>query len=67
MESLEKLKKRLLYQSQHRGTREMDLLLGKFAEKTLPSMTQEEAKKFDTFLSLPDCELYEWLCNKLMH
>ena len=45
----------------------MDLLLGKFAEKTLPSMTQEEAKKFDTFLSLPDCELYEWLCNKLMH
>lgn len=63
MEPLEKLKKRLLYQSQHRGTKELDLLLGKFAEKTLPSMTLEEAKKFDEILALPECELYEWLCN----
>ena len=67
MESLETLKKRLLYQSQHRGTKELDLLLGKFAEKALPSMTQEEAKKFDSLLALPECELYEWLCNKLIH
>jgi antitoxin CptB len=67
MESLEKLKKRLLYQSQHRGTKELDLLLGKFAEKNLPSMTQEEAEKFDSLLALPECELYEWLCNKLIH
>ena len=30
-------------------------------------MTQEEAEKFDTLLTLPDHALYEWLCNEFIH
>lgn len=63
MDSLDLLKKRLFYQSHHRGTREMDLLLGKFAREYLPAMGQEETEKFEALLELSDQELYEWLCK----
>jgi antitoxin CptB len=58
MEDSETLRKRLLYQSQHRGMREMDLLLGRFAQRSLPSMSWQDLKRFEALLALPDDELY---------
>lgn len=55
---MELLRKRLLYQSQHCGMREMDLLVGHFAERHIPSMSEEELKKFEVLLALPDDDLY---------
>ena len=57
METLETFRKRLLYQSQHRGMREMDLLLGEFGKKAL-SMSQAELDAFEFLLSFPDQTLY---------
>ena len=57
MEDLETHRKRLLYQSQHRGMREMDLLFKAFAER-VQSMTQEELEDFEFLLSFPDQTLY---------
>lgn len=57
MENLSIYRKRLLYQSQHRGMREMDLLLGKFGKKVL-SMEQAELEAFEFLLSFPDQTLY---------
>ena len=58
MEDLELLRKRLLYQSQHRGMREMDLLVGHFAERHISSMNEEELKQFESLLALSDDDLY---------
>jgi len=58
MKNLEVLRKRLLYQSQHRGMREMDLLLGGFAQKHITSMNSEELTQFETLLTFSDQDLY---------
>lgn len=51
MDDLTRLRKRLLYQSQRQGTREMDLLVGQFAVQHLPSMTLSELKQFEALMS----------------
>ena len=57
MENLSTYRKRLLYQSQHRGMREMDLLLGEFGKKVL-SMERADLDAFEFLLSFPDQTLY---------
>ncbi len=58
MESIDVLRKRLIYQSHHRGMREMDFLLGRFADTHTPSMTHGQLKEFEALLAVPDQELY---------
>lgn len=57
MEDLSIYRKRLLYQSQHRGMREMDFLLGEFGKKAL-SMDRADLEAFEFLLSFPDQTLY---------
>jgi antitoxin CptB len=61
MKKLEILRKRLVYQSQHRGTKEMDVILGEFAQKHLHSMSFENLKKFEALLALSDQDLQDRL------
>ncbi len=65
MEDLETLRKRLLYQSHHRGMRELDFILGRFANRHVPSMTQEELEQLEALLVIPDQELYGWFFEKI--
>ncbi len=65
MNSLKILRKRLLYQSHHRGMREMDFLLGGFAHRYLESMDEEEMKQFESFLAIPDQTLYGWFFERI--
>lgn len=58
------LKKRLYYQSQHRGIKEMDVLLGGFAERHLAHMNDTELQQFEELLDFPDQELYGWIFEK---
>lgn len=51
MEDLTHLRKRLLYQSQRQGTREIDLLLEEFAAQYLASMTLAELKEFEKVIN----------------
>lgn len=68
MEDLEIFKKRLLYLSQHRGLRELDYLLGKFAQNHIESMDYETLKQFEGVLSSSDQDLYGWFFeNKPPH
>ena len=60
MEKIDTLKKRLLYQSQHRGMKEMDLILGGFAQQFLQTMNDEELLQFEDLLVIPDQDLYSW-------
>lgn len=54
---VEMRRRRALYRAQHRGTKEMDFLLGKFAEAALPAMDVSALTSFEELLALPDPDL----------
>ena len=57
-------RKRLLYRSWHRGTREADLLLGPFAEDHLAAMTLPQLDRFEALLAENDADLYDWISGR---
>jgi antitoxin CptB len=63
-ESLEIRLKRLKFRSWHRGTKEMDLLVGSFADRHLAGMTAAELDLFEPLLDLPEPVLYAWLIGR---
>ncbi|MDR3495276.1 MAG: succinate dehydrogenase assembly factor 2 [Ancalomicrobiaceae bacterium] len=54
-------KKRALYQAWHRGTKEMDLLLGQFADAALATMSEAEMDAFEAILNETDRDLFSWV------
>ncbi|HLS58765.1 MAG TPA: succinate dehydrogenase assembly factor 2 [Paracoccaceae bacterium] len=52
--------KRLRLRSWRRGTKEMDLILGAFADSELAALTVEERRDYDALLSENDHDLYGW-------
>jgi antitoxin CptB len=60
---MDNLIKKLQYRSNHRGTKEMDLLIGGFANENLKKMTLEELKEFEILLNFTDKELSSWLVD----
>ena len=60
-ESIEVRRKRALYRSWHRGTREMDEILGPFSERHVSYLTDRELGQLEALLERPDPELYGWL------
>lgn len=62
--SLEKLRKKLIFRSEHRGTKEMDLLMGSFAKKYVPDFSEEELAIYEELLKENDPNLYNWIIGK---
>jgi antitoxin CptB len=56
-------RKRLAYQCAHRGMREMDLILGAFAERALASLTGAELDQLEAVLDVADDLLYRWIAG----
>ena len=59
-EDMELRRRRAAYRAAHRGTKEMDIVLGRFAEARLGSMREEELGTFERLLALPDPTLTQW-------
>ena len=59
------LRKKLRYRAWHRGTREMDLLLGRFADAWLERLGAEELAQFERLLTVADPILYDWLRGRV--
>jgi len=57
-------RKKALYRAQHRGMREMDLLLGTFAAASLDGMSARELDEFETLLDLRDGDFLKWLTGE---
>jgi|TARA_Y200000002_G_scaffold296688_1_gene251276 antitoxin CptB len=56
--------KKLLFKASHRGTKEMDIILGNFAKKNLESMDIDNLKLFEELLEIPDPDLYKWFTSE---
>ena len=54
-------RKRLLFRSWHRGTRELDLLLGGFAERYLSTFTTPQLEIYEQLLEFSDPDIYNWI------
>ena len=55
---------RLGMRSRRRGTREMDLILGAYAEARLSDMSEAELELYDSLLSESDQDLYRWVAGQ---
>ena len=53
--------RRLRYRAWHRGTREMDLILGPYADARLAAMSPAELDRFEALLEEADTDLFDWL------
>lgn len=61
VETTENRLRRLRLRSWHRGIREMDLILGRFADERLAGLSPELLDAFDLLLSENDHDLYRWV------
>ena len=57
-------RKRLHFRSWHRGTREVDLLLGPFADAHLTALSAAQLEDYETLLQENDGDLYDWITGR---
>ena len=63
---LDDRRKRLLFRCWHRGTREMDLILGQFADAEIGTLTQAEVDELERLIKLTDHDLYAAVCGEML-
>jgi antitoxin CptB len=57
-------RRRLLFRATHRGTHELDLLIGGFVSSRLATFTPDELTAIERLLDLPEPDLAEWLTRR---
>jgi antitoxin CptB len=62
-EILDDRRKRLRFRAWHRGTREMDLVLGRFVDAHVASLSDAEIDDLEALMEAPDPELYLWVAG----
>ena len=62
---IENLKKRLIYRSQYRGTKEMDKLVGSFVKSNINNFDLNQLQELEKFLSIDDDTLYRFYNNQI--
>tara|TARA_R110001592_G_scaffold79054_5_gene236811 strand:- start:29638 stop:29922 length:285 start_codon:yes stop_codon:yes gene_type:complete len=63
-ETIENKRRRLIFRSGHRGTKEMDVILGTFAVQNVPNFNEDELTAYDLLLTNNDPDLYNWITEK---
>jgi antitoxin CptB len=64
-DGLDDRRKRLLFRCWHRGTREMDLILGRFADAEIAGLTNEELGLLEQLIEVPEPDLYAALTGNV--
>jgi antitoxin CptB len=57
-DGLDDRRKRLLFRCWHRGTREMDLILGRFADAEIAGLSEDEIARLEHLIEVSDPDLY---------
>ncbi len=64
-EGLDPRRRRLLFRSWHRGIREADLLMGRFADSCIDDLSDAELDQYESLLDVPDHDLYVWVTGEM--
>lgn len=57
-------RKRLLYRSWHRGTKELDLFIGAFADAHLAELSEDQLDRYEAILERDETDIYSWLSGR---
>ena len=57
--------KKILFRAWHRGTREADLLMGRFADSFVPHASEDDLGLFEDVLNETDPDIYDWVTGRL--
>lgn len=63
-EGLDVRRRKLLFRSWHRGMREMDLIMGRFADEAVAGLDDAELDAFESLMEVPDRELLGWVTGE---
>ena len=64
MNSIDLLRKKILYRSEYRGIKEIELLLNSFVKKHINDFSIVELKQLDDLLNFDDDSLFKWYLNQ---
>lgn len=62
---LDTRRRRTLYRAWHRGIREMDLIMGRFADAEIETLTEAELAAFELLIEVPDRDLFRWVTGEV--
>ena len=57
-------RRRVLFRAWHRGIREMDLLMGRFADAEIATMPEPDLDEFERLIEVPDRDLFRWITGE---
>ncbi len=60
-DGLEPRRKKALFRAWHRGTKEMDFVMGRFADAHIEAMSEADLADFEELLDVSDRELFAWI------
>lgn len=63
-DGLDARRRRLLYRAWHRGMRETDLIMGRFADASIEQLAAAELADFEQLMDVPDRELLAWVTGE---
>ena len=63
-EGLDPRRRRVLFRCWHRGMREVDLLLGQFADARIDSLSEIELDQLENFMEAQDADIFSWFAGK---
>jgi antitoxin CptB len=63
--ALDERRRRILFRAWRRGLREMDLVMGQFADMNLAVMSEAEADAFEALLEIPDPDVLGWITGEI--
>ncbi|MDJ0929647.1 succinate dehydrogenase assembly factor 2 [Breoghania sp.] len=63
-DGLDSRRKRILFRSWHRGTKEMDLLLGGYVEAHIADLQDDELDRLEHLMDAEDADLLDWLTGR---
>ncbi len=62
--ALDERRRRILFRAWRRGLREMDLVMGQFADANLAAMSEAELDAFERLLDAPDPQVLAWITGE---
>jgi antitoxin CptB len=62
-EGLDPRRRKVLFRCWHRGMREVDLLLGQFADARIDSLSDEELDQLENFMEAQDADIFSWFAG----
>jgi antitoxin CptB len=64
-QNLTSRQKKLLFRAWHRGTREADLMMGRFAQDHIGQCDEAQLDIFEDFLDESDADIFDWVTGRL--